>query len=277
MSAPSHPRADSEQPAPAPVRRGRRWAIAGTGVLGEVLLTAGVVLGLYVVWQLFYTDILSARTQNAALENTHFAEDAHLPPVTVTDGAVVADAPDAPIDLIPDTLKVYSPEGAPISAEPEAPETFGRLWVPRWGSDYVKPISQGTDRRITLDSLGIGHYQSTAMPGEVGNFALAGHRTSYGKPFADIDALAPGDALIVQTDEAWFVYRVTESQIVLPHQVEVIAPVPNSPGAAPQKASITLTTCHPKFSAAKRFIVHGELEYWAPTGHGYPQEVFEQP
>jgi len=244
------------------------------GVTGEVLVTAGVILGLFVVWQLFYTDVLSSRTQNAALENMDFVEDFHVPPVTVSGGVFSAADPDVPIELIPDELKVYTPDGAPIAAEPPAPESFGRLWVPRWGSDYVKPISQGTDRRITLDELGIGHYQGTAMPGEVGNFAIAGHRTTYGKPFADVDKLAVGDALIVQTEEAWFVYRVTGSEIVLPHQVEVIAAVPNEPGATPTEASITLTSCHPRFSAAKRFIVHGELEYWAPTGHGYPEEVF---
>ena len=276
MSAQSPPHADNERPAPAVPAPGRRWLTIATGVTGEVLVTAGILLGLFVVWQLFYTDILSGRTQHAALEDTDFAEDFRVPPVTVIDGVVNAADTEVPIELIPDELKVYSPAGAPITAEPAAPETFGRLWVPRWGSDYVKPISQGTDREVTLDRLGIGHYQSTAMPGEVGNFAIAGHRTSYGKPFADVDKLIAGDALIVQTEEAWFVYRVTASQIVLPHQVEVIAPVPNAPGALPTTASITLTSCHPKFSAEKRFIVHGELEYWAPTGHGYPQEVFDK-
>jgi sortase A len=276
MSAQSPPHADNERPAPAVPAPRRRWLTIATGVTGEVLVTAGILLGLFVVWQLFYTDILSGRTQHAALEDTDFAEDFRVPPVTVIDGVVNAADTEAPIELIPDELKVYSPTGAPITAEPAAPETFGRLWVPRWGSDYVKPISQGTDREVTLDRLGIGHYQSTAMPGEVGNFAIAGHRTSYGKPFADVDKLIAGDALIVQTEEAWFVYRVTASQIVLPHQVEVIAPVPNAPGALPTTASITLTSCHPKFSAEKRFIVHGELEYWAPTGHGYPQEVFDK-
>ena len=276
MSAQSPPHADNERPTPAVPAPRRRWLTIATGVTGEVLVTAGILLGLFVVWQLFYTDILSGRTQHAALEDTDFAEDFRVPPVTVIDGVVNAADTEAPIELIPDELKVYSPAGAPITAEPAAPETFGRLWVPRWGSDYVKPISQGTDREVTLDRLGIGHYQSTAMPGEVGNFAIAGHRTSYGKPFADVDKLIAGDALIVQTEEAWFVYRVTASQIVLPHQVEVIAPVPNAPGALPTTASITLTSCHPKFSAEKRFIVHGELEYWAPTGHGYPQEVFDK-
>ena len=95
--------------------------------------------------------------------------------------------------------------------------TFGALHVPRWGYDYVKPISEGTDRARVLDPLGIGHYTNTAMPGEVGNFSIAGHRTTYGKPFTDIQDLKVGDALVVQTDTAWYVYRVTSSEIVQPH------------------------------------------------------------
>jgi len=256
-----------------PLSNRRRASRGWIALLGELLITAGVLLGLYVVWQLFYTDIQSARTQHAALEQLHFPETIQPPVVaSASDGDVASDP-----NLIPEELKVYSPEGAPVLAEPAAPETFAALWVPRWGDGYIKPISEGTERRITLDALGIGHYTGTAMPGGVGNFAIAGHRTTYGKPFSDIDALQAGDALVVQTDAAWYVYRVTSSEIVLPFQVEVIAPVPGKPGTPATVASITLTSCHPRFSAAKRFIVHGELEYWAPSGHGYPQEVVTQP
>ena len=60
-----------------------------------------------------------------------------------------------------------------------------------------------------------------------------------------------------------------------PTYVAAIAPTPDQPGVAPTVASITLTTCHPRYSAAQRYIVHGELEYWAPTGHGYPSEIVE--
>lgn len=280
MSVGSAPSLDDalglDRPAAAPRRR-RRGLDAAIALTGELLITAGVLLGLYVVWQLFYTDIQSARTQNAALEATDFPESVDAPAVVASGDTVVAADPEAPLELIPDELKVYSPLGAPILKEPGNAVTFGALWVPRWGADYVKPISEGTDRHLTLDRLGIGHYADTAMPGEVGNFSIAGHRTTYGKPFANIDKLQVGDAIVVQTDDAWFVYRVTSSQIVLPTQVDVIAPVPGDEGATPTEASITLTSCHPKFSAEKRYVVHGELEYWAPAGHGYPQEVFQQP
>ncbi len=243
-------------------------------LVGEILITAGVILGLFVVWQLFYTDVQSGRTQAAALDELAFPE---MPRVAAGTGTVDTAQPDAPdlVNLIPEELKVYSPDGAPVLDEPSEATTFGALHVPRWGYDYVKPISEGTSRARVLDPLGIGHYSDTAMPGEVGNFSIAGHRTTYGKPFTDIQNLEVGDALVVQTDSAWYVYRVTSTKIVQPSYIAAIAPTPDQPGVAPTVASITLTTCHPRYSAAQRYIVHGELEYWAPAGQGYPSEIVE--
>lgn len=261
---------------PAPTARPRTGVVnTAIGVVGELLITAGVLVGLFVVWQLFYTDVQAARVQAAALNDIAWAE-----PVTVPEQAPAPADPSQPApeayEVIPDELKVPSPVGAPVITSAEAGTTFGVLHVPRWGSDYSRPINEGTDREKVLNRLGIGHYEDTAFPGAVGNFAIAGHRTTYGKPFSGVAELQDGDALIVQTEQAWYVYRVTGHEIVLPEQVEVIAPVPNEPGVEPTVASITLTSCHPKFSAEKRYIVWGELEYWAPTGHGFPIELVEE-
>ncbi|HZJ39673.1 MAG TPA: class E sortase [Demequina sp.] len=270
LQSPPEPGADAS-PTVRPARRGIDHALV---LVGEILITAGVILGLFVVWQLFYTDVQSGRTQAAALNELTFPE---TPRVAASTGAGAAAQPAAPalVELIPDDLKVYSPAGAPVLGEQSEATTFGALHVPRWGYDYVKPISEGTSRARVLDALGIGHYADTAMPGEVGNFSLAGHRTTYGKPFTDIQTIEVGDPLVVQTDAAWYIYRVTETHIVKPTYVAAIAPTPDQPGVAPTVASITLTTCHPRYSAAQRYIVHGELEYWAPTGHGYPSEIVE--
>ena len=81
--------------------------------------------------------------------------------------------------------------------------------MPRWGHDYQQPISEGTNREKVLNVLGIGHYSGIAMPGAVGNFAVAAHRTTYGKPFSRINELQVGDALVVRTERTWYVYRVT--------------------------------------------------------------------
>lgn len=240
-------------------------------VIGELLITAGVLLGLFVVWQLFYTDVQSARTQDQTLDNLDWVQSVDATGSGATDGVNDIDV----VQLIPPDQMNFGP-GGPVVPTPAIAETFATLHVPRWGAGYVKPISEGVSRRDVLDPLGIGHYPNTVMPGQVGNFSVAGHRTTYGKPFADVDQLKTGDALVVQTAEAWFVYKVTSTAIVMPTDVYVIDPNPVNPGTTPTKAHITLTTCHPKFSAAQRFIVHGELAYWAPVSAGMPPELYEE-
>ena len=135
------------------------------------------------------------------------------------------------------------------------------MYIPRFGDDYVKPVAEGTDKATVLDTIGIGHYNGTAMPGDLGNFAVAAHRTTYGKPFNKIAELKKGDPLVVRTEDTWYVYKVTEYKIVYPQNVEVIAPVPgvtkDQPMPDPKKRFITLTSCHIRsvasaFSATSR-------------------------
>lgn len=234
------------------------WARV-VGVLGEVLITLGVLLALFVVWQLWWTDVVAGREQAAVVSALGWAE-------PVPDDAPRV-APEPERDL----------SAAPVAPEPEHGATFAVLQVPRWGADHAAPISQGTSKRDILDVLGLGHYEGTAMPGEVGNFAVAGHRTTYGAPLNRVAELAVGDPLVVRTEDTWYVYRVTEARIVTPDQVEVIAPVPGSPGEAPSVAAMTLTTCHPMFSARERFVVHAQLVQWLPTSEGAPAALDEIP
>lgn len=252
-------------PAAGRPRRRRRAIDAFLVVVGELLITAGVITGLFVVWQLFYTDVQSDRWQASVIEELAWHE-----PLPAADPIEIG-----PL-LIPDELKHYTTDGAPVVPTPAFTETFATLYVPRWGNDYIKPISEGVTRKDVLDPLGVGHYPDTAMPGQIGNFAIAGHRTTYGKPFHNIDLLQPGDALVIETADAWFVYRMVSNEIVRPTEVRVIAANPNQPEAAPDGAWITLTSCHPKYSAAQRFIVHGQFEYWAEKGNGFPPEIFEE-
>jgi sortase A len=94
---------------------------------------------------------------------------------------------------------------------------------------------------------GPGHYPSTPLPGDGGNVGLAGHRTTYARPFWALDRLDAGDRIYLDTRRGRFIYRVEWARIVAPNQVEVLDPTP--------RPSITLTTCHPKFSAAQRLVV----------------------
>lgn len=232
------------------VRRPARRSAVAVGVLGELLVTLGVLLGLFLVWQLWWTDVVGERAQAAVVAELGFTP------------------PDA--DAAPEPVLRRDP--APVLVEPAFRTTFATLQVPRW-DDVARPISQGTAKREVLDALGIGHYEGTAMPGAVGNFAVAGHRTTYGKPFHRVAELVVGDPLVVRTADTWYVYRVTAAEVVGPQQVEVIAPVPGDLAAVPTQAMMTLTTCHPMFSARERYVVHAVLDHWLPVVDGTPAEL----
>ncbi|MFW5473085.1 class E sortase [Knoellia sp. CPCC 206450] len=197
------------------------------GVLGELLLTLGGLVLLFVVWQLLWTDVVSDRAQAR----------------TVT--SLEQDFADATRD----------PAGA--TATRIGGDAFAVVRIPRFGRDYERPLVEGTSAAEL--ARGLGHYVGTAGPGEVGNFAIAGHRTTYGKPLAEIASLRPGDEVIVETVAGESVYAVRSHTIVRPWESEVIAPVPGDRAAKPTKAMLTLTSCHPRFSAKQRYVVHAEL------------------
>ena len=126
-------------------------------------------------------------------------------------------------------------------------------------------------------SRGVGHYPSTALPGQVGNFAVAGHRATHGEPFAHLDLVRVGDSLVVETRASWFTYVVDKVQIVQPNAVWVIEPVPGKPAQEPTRQLITLTTCNPRWASTQRLIVFGHLESTQPTAAGRPPALTKRP
>ena len=129
-------------------------------------------------------------------------------------------------------------------------DAFARLEIPKIGKElYVLPGVDVSDLK-----KGPGHYPDTPLPGQLGNAAIAGHRTTWGEPFADLDQLAPGDEIIVtMANGETFVYDVTFTQIVTPADSWVIATTD------PDVAMLTLTTCHPKYTTKQRMAVHSVL------------------
>ncbi|HKR50928.1 MAG TPA: class E sortase [Pseudonocardiaceae bacterium] len=243
-SPPSHRRGDAT-----------RTAIRGAG---ELLLTAGLVVLLFVGYEAYVTDWMSAVKQREA---TAQLDNAWRNPRGVVDRPI---------------------EGAGMA----------KMYIPTFGPDFVFTVLEGTGQD-TL-AVGPGHYEDTALPGQPGNFAVAGHRVGKGSPFNSLDLLSSCDAIVVETIDHWFVYRVlplrgestgwagskaTQPQcrgvspltgsyadvvgktIVLPSQNEVIAPIPGQPDLPAKRdvELITLTTCHPQFSNRQRLIVHGIL------------------
>lgn len=266
-SGPKHRRT----PQPRPPRTGGDRARTALGVTGEVLITLGVVVLLFVAYEVYVTNWLSAGKQHDATS----ALDQQWSDENV-----------APVDPANERTEKFRPGDG---------EGFAKLYVPAFGSDFVFTVLEGTSDRVL--EAGPGHYRDTAFPGEPGNFAVAGHRVGKGAPFNDLDLLRSCDAIVVETRQNWFVYRVLPTrdevagwstgrggdprcagmnplgkpytgvvgqQVVLPSQNGVIAPVPDHPEltfdslpAEQRAALITLTTCHPRFSAAKRLVLHG--------------------
>jgi sortase A len=206
---------------------------------GELLVTLGVVVLLFAVWQLWWTDVLASRNYDAARDELQSEWG-------ITDPAT----------------------GVPREVTPEYGKPFGLMYIPAMGERAWKvPIIQGTDLELLHD--GVGHHVRSALPGQVGNMAIAGHRTTYGAPFADIDQMHPGDQVIVETKYGWYVYQVDRSTIIEFWEGWVLDPVPGKPrGTEPKQAMITIYGCHPKFSAAQRFVWFGHLvdEYTKTAG-----------
>jgi len=236
-----------------PVRRTGLASRSGLGRtvvrgLGQTLITLGAVVLLFVVYQVWVTDQINQGVQGELTQDLRQRWSAGEDPLQ---------APDRP-DGRPGQL--------PLG------EGFAFIRIPSFGLDYVRVVLEGTDEDKLTE--GPGHYPDSALPGDVGNFSLAGHRVGKGSPFLDLDRLTPGDAVIIETADSWFVYRVLGDpatgdlgagpipgqQIVAPSQVEVVEPVPGDPDATPTRALLTLTTCHPKFSASERLIIHAELD-----------------
>ena len=229
-----------------------------TSVLGELLVTAGVLTLLFVVWQLHWTDLTSGRAQAATVTSLQQQWDA-APAPTATAGAAATAAPTAPA-----TARA-------VDETPPTGDAFAILHVPRFGEDYAVPVVEGTGTEELKE--GIGHYADAALPGEVGNFAIAGHRVTYGKPFHLIADLQEGDAVVVATATQWFTYRVRSHEVVSPKQVSVIAPVPGRPGETPTEAWLTMTACHPMHSARQRYVVHAQLESVQDRSAGPPASL----
>jgi sortase A len=219
--------------------------VAAVGVLGELLITLGVLFLLVVVYDLWWTNLVAAReadAQRAAIVQSWTG------------------------DELPQT-------GTPQLVEPVLGEPIGLMYIPRLRSKvWGLPVIEGVGRAEL--ARGIGRIPESAVPGEVGNFAVAGHRATNGEPLRDIDQLRAGDMVYVATEFGWYSYRLTQTQLVAPTQVEVLAPDPfGPPGAVPTQEIITLVTCHPRWGSSERWIWWGEQTEVRLRRSGPPAEL----
>lgn len=240
-------------------------------VLGELLLTLGVIVFLFAFYESYWTNIESGKMQAQADEKLDEQWQQRVNP----------------------RQKIT----------PEIGDAFARMYIPSFGSDFQFAIVEGVEDADL--EIGPGHYTNTPMPGVPGNFAVAGHRVGKGAPFNDLGNLHTCDAIVVETQTSWNVYRILpidstgeqrradasclspEQQemvttgayanvagryITTPGDVSTISAIPGTdlwqetdqtPDPTWQQL-ITLTTCHPQFSNAERMIVHGMLTEQIP-------------
>ena len=220
------------------------------GVAGRLLIIAGVVILGFVAYQLWGTGLEESRQQDQLLEEYagQLGLDAEADLAEVASGAQPGVPP------------------APAEGEPAAIIEIPRI-------DLSRVVVEGTSREDL--KKGPGHYIGTPFPGQPGNVGVAGHRTTYGAPFNRIDELQPGDEVILSSSQGRFTYRVipapqTPSQAwyaVSPSQTEVLDDFGDN--------RVTLTACHPKYSARQRIIVHAVMEEPAVEPSPPPAEAPE--
>ncbi|AZP19030.1 class E sortase [Streptomyces aquilus] len=245
--------ADSPDESSAPLSRveARRRAKArkpSPGVLvsraiGEVFITTGVLMLLFVTYQLWWTNV-RAHAQ-AGKEASNLQEEWE------------------------------SGKRAPGEFAPG--QGFALLHIPKL--DVVVPIAEGVSNKKVLDRGMVGHYSEgplkTAMPGaKTGNFGLAGHRNTHGEPFRYINRLSKGDEIVVETQDDYYVYKMTSSlPVTSPSNTSVLNPVPPQSGFKEPGRYITLTTCTPEFTSKYRLIVWGKMVEERPRSKGKPDAL----
>jgi sortase A len=232
-----------------------RWVIGG---IGRTLITLGLLMFAFVAYQLWGTGIQTAQAQrNLSREFDELIADAELSTTVATTIATTSlPTTEVPDTSTPDTSLPAAPTttAAPVvpAAQPipEAEEAVARLEIPRIGVNRIV-VEGATAEALTK---GPGHFPETPLPGQLGNAAIAGHRTTHLHPFFDIDELQPGDEIIVTTLNGRYVYHVTGTEIVAPDDYALVIPTTDV-----TKANLTLVSCTPRYSAKNRIVVRSEL------------------
>ncbi|MGR4851124.1 class E sortase [Streptomyces sp. LARHCF252] len=216
--------------------------------VSELCITVGSVIVLFVVYVLFWTGVKA----------DHVMDDQ--------------------IDLLRKEWSKPRPaaDGSPASPLRPAPYAKGKpfaiMYIPRLGFTWNKPVLEGTATR-TLKK-GLGHYADTAQLGQRGNFAVAGHRRTYGDPFKDFPRLRRGDAVVLTDGTTWFTYRIDKGPYkTVPSDIEVIDPVPRTSGYTRPGRYLTLTTCEPEWGHSHRLIVWAHLDSTQPVEAGKPEAL----
>ena len=216
--------------------------------VSELCVTVGSLIVLFVVYVLFWTGVKADGVMDDQIDLLRREWSKPRPPVGV------------------------SPVGPVKPAHYAKGRPFAIMYIPRLGFTWNKPVLEGTATG-TLKK-GLGHYAGTAQLGQKGNFAVAGHRRTYGDPFEDFPELRRDDAVVLTDGTTWFTYRIDKGPYkTLPSDIEVIDPVPRTSGYTRAGRYLTLTTCEPEWGHSHRLIVWAHLDSTQPVEAGKPEAL----
>ncbi|MFI1164920.1 class E sortase [Streptomyces sp. NPDC020801] len=220
--------------------------------VSELCITAGSLIVLFVVYVLFWTGVTADSVMRDQIDQLQrqWSKGAVRQPAG---GPAAAASPSKPVPYV---------GGRP----------FAIMYIPRLGFTWNKPVLEDTE--VGTLKKGLGHYAGTAHLGQVGNFAVAGHRRTYGDPFKDFPELRQGDAVVLTDGTTWFTYRIDKGPYkTVPTDVEVIDPVPRKSGYTRPGRYLTLTTCDPEWGHSHRLIVWAHLDSTQPVEAGKPRAL----
>lgn len=220
----------------------------------ELCITAGTLIILFVVYVLFWTGVKAAGATEGQIDDlqSQWAQGTVSTPAPATSQT---SPPPTPAASAPDSYR----DGKP----------FAMLYIPRLGKGWEWPVLENTE--VKTLQRGLGHYRGTAPLGATGNFAVAGHRRTYGDPFKDFPKLRRGDPVILTDGTTWFTYRIDKRPYrTVPSDIGVIDPVPRKSGFDGPGRYLTLTTCDPEWGSSHRLIVWAHLDATQPVTDGRP-------
>ncbi|WP_409235041.1 class E sortase [Streptomyces sp. PA5.6] len=226
----------------------------------ELCITVGTLIVLFVVYVLFWTGVKADNAMDSQIDELQdrWAQGAVA---TGTDGKPTETSTGSSDDQASDKPAPYKDGKA-----------FAVMYIPRFGFTWNKPVLHGTGPDVL--KKGLGHYSSTARLGQKGNFAVAGHRRTYGDPFKDFPKLRPGDPVVLTDGATWFTYRIDKKPYkTLPGDIGVIDPVPRKSGYDGPGRYLTLTTCEPEWGHSHRLIVWAHLDATQPVEAGKPEAL----
>lgn len=230
--------------------------------LSELCITVGALIVLFVAYVLFWTGVRADEAMDGEIGRLQDRWAAR--PVATADPSPGPRVTGAPASA--------SAPPSPAAAPYRDGTAFAVMYVPRLGRSWHKPVLEGTGTG-TLKK-GLGHYANTARLGALGNFAVAGHRRTYGDPFKDFPRLRKGDEVVLTDGRTWYTYEIGRAPYrTVPTDVAVIDPVPAKSGYTVPGRYLTLTTCDPEWGHSHRLITWGHLESTQPVEDGMPEAL----